>query len=223
LIGLKEMSFLAREVLMRSTKITTKMNNMKIIQFGISVLLLILLPAIGTILESTNALAADKKLPEFQVEVKKDSWDPDNFTPLWQSCKRNSIRTFGKESDRLEMKYHDEMSRQPKDEEIGLFAPETSKAFIEAGMILFPGSLPDDYPLRILAVKCGGEFCFMQLEIGRNADKRTWPTPKDWNGLKHAAEYWDICIGSSYRDTPPPVAKQLRECFVNMGLLKKKK
>ncbi len=82
------------------------------------------------------------------------------------------------------------------------------------------GSLPDDCPLRMLSIKCAGNFYSMQLEIGRNASKRNWPTAKDWKVLKDKAEYWDICMGSFYRDA---VGTRLRECFVNMGLLVKKR
>jgi hypothetical protein len=171
-----------------------------------------LLTIAGTAYESSKALAADKKLPQSQTKkVKKDSWDPDNFTLLWQSCKRNSMRTFFKQLDQLGDKYSEEMTRQPRDEESERFA---SESYDETGRILFASRLPQDYPFRDIFSECWTSLYGMRVSIVQDNNIKF---------AREAADLWKTCIGASYRKDWPPVAKRLEECFTNMGLLDKRK
>ena len=113
--------------------------------------------------------------------------------------------TFIKEMEKLQLKFIEEMKRQPKHESGGF----VSDTFAETGRILFAGQLPDDYPFVHSHRRCWSSLSEVEDYIEEKRPERA----------KRSAHYWDDCIEDGYRDTPPRVAKRLRECFVNMGLL----
>lgn len=135
-------------------------------------------------------------------------WNANNFTALWKACEKGSPSLFAKELGKLRERFSDQADSMPRKD--GVFIDEE---FAETGEILFPSRLPDDYPFRESYKECWVPLFVLEKQIEGNSSARP----------REDARRWQNCIGSDYRDTPPLVARKLRQCLIQLHLLPPKK